>query len=149
MTRHGWWLAIAASVVTAIAVAVAAFALTSRPTSDCTVVRSMLDYNNQFNQDTSARTDAKVETTESDYRQWAAQLRNLADQVHDADRNLGEHADDMADLADQLSTLVPRFRAESQASTPLENDPPQSLREYSRIGQEFDKTLIALDSACP
>lgn len=152
MTRRGWWVVGSMAVVAAIAAAVSGILLSSRPVPECAIVRSMIDYNKQVNQEINDRTDARVETTESDYRQWATHLRDLADQIPDDERSLDEHATNIADLADQLVELYPRFRAESLSRPPLETDPPQLsqlLREYSRMAKEFDDNLIALDSACP
>ncbi|MGV0837335.1 hypothetical protein [Mycolicibacterium thermoresistibile] len=149
MTRRRWWIVGAIGVVTAIAVVATGLVIANRHASECAIVRSIIDYNNQFNQEVSDKTDARVETTESDYRQWATHLRDLADQISGDERNLDEHAANLADLAGQFAELYPRFRAESLSRPPLEADPPESLREYSRIGQEFDTKLVALDNACP
>ena len=148
MTRRRWWI-IAAIVATAIiAVANAGFALSNRVGSNCDVVRSMIDYNNQFNQNVSGKTEAKIETPEADYTRWSLQLRAFADQIHD-DPSLTKQADSVADLAEQFAAIIPRFRAESSARSPLEKNPPPSVREFSRVSQEFNASLIELDKACP
>ena len=115
----------------------------------------MIDYNKEFNEEVDEATQAAInatqanpDTAEPDYKQWAVQLRALADQVQ-GDSNLNEDAHTMADLADDLTTVIPQLRAESSAGSPLNTDQPQALQEFSRIGQEFDDTLIALDKACP
>jgi hypothetical protein len=120
----------------------------NNPTSDCDTARLMIDYNNQFNQDVRERTQEQVDTSVDDYKEWSSRLQELADQVTD-DAALAERADELADLAGQTSALIPRYRAESSAMSPLDPSPPASASEYSRIGEEFQRNLVALEKACP
>ncbi|MGU3499433.1 hypothetical protein [Mycobacterium sp. C31M] len=108
----------------------------------------MIDYNNEFNEDVRERTQEQVDTSVDDYKEWSSRLQQLADQIKD-DAALAERADELADLAGQTSALIPRYRAESSAMSPLNPSPPASVGEYSRIGQEFQESLVALDHACP
>ncbi|MBP2450955.1 hypothetical protein [Mycolicibacterium lutetiense] len=108
----------------------------------------MIAFNKQFDQDVNSRTGADDEITDADYSKWATQLQGFADQIQD-DPGLVEHADKMADLADQTAKLAPRIRADLSAMPRQATAPPPSAREYSRIAKEFNDNLIALDSACP
>lgn len=149
MTRHKWWIAGGVGVAfVLIAVAVGTFALSNRPGSDCVVARSMIDYNKQFDKEVRANDDSGVETSVSDYERWASELKRFADQVHD-DPSLTEHADDLANLADQTAALLPQARAELSTKSARDTQLPQSARDYSRISKEFDDNLVALDDACP
>ncbi|OBB22009.1 hypothetical protein A5792_08290 [Mycolicibacterium peregrinum] len=148
MTRRRWWILGVIGVAAMVAVAGGVFVLSNRPASDCAVVRSMLDYNKQFGEGVNAKTDAWTETTDSDYTQWATHLRGFADQIRD-DPGLAEHADKLADLADQTVKLVPQARADLSTQPQEATAPPPSAREYSRIAKEFNDNLVALDNACP
>lgn len=147
-TRFGWRLVAGIGSVAVIAVAVVGCASSNRPTSDCATARSIIDYNNEFNEDVRQRADQQIETSVDDYQRWASRLQELADQIKD-DAALAERADDLADLAGQTSALIPRYRAESSAMSPLDPSPPTSVSEYSRIGEEFQQSLVELDHACP
>lgn len=147
-TRSRWRLVTGIGSVTVIAMAVVGCQTSNHPTSDCGTARLMIDYNNEFNEDVRERTDEQVETSVDDYKRWASRLQELADQIKD-DAALAERADELADLAGQTSALIPRYRAESSAMSPLDPSPPASVSEYSRIGQEFQESLVELDHACP
>ncbi|OMC05697.1 hypothetical protein A5733_18635 [Mycobacterium sp. NS-7484] len=123
------------------------FELSNRAASKCAVVQSMIEYNKQFDHNVKTNTEAGIETTDSDYRQWAAQLQEFADQIQD-DPALGERATKMAELADQTAELVPRARADLSSMPQAATAPPPSAREYSRIAHEFHDNLMALDGAC-
>lgn len=147
MARRKVWILAGIGVALTIAAVASVFALSNHPASDCAVVRSMIDYNRQSNEKVSSQTDPRVETTDADYTQWAAQLQEFADQIH-SDLSLAEHADKIADLADQTAKLVPRARADLAAMPRYPTAPPPSAREYSRIAKEFNDNLVALDNAC-
>jgi hypothetical protein len=108
----------------------------------------MIDYNNEFNDDVRERTDQQIDTSVDDYKGWASQLQEFADQIED-DAALAEQADELADLAARTSALIPRYRAESSAMSPLDPSPPESVSEYSQIGRDFQDNLVALKHACP
>ncbi|WP_142386853.1 hypothetical protein [Mycobacterium hubeiense] len=148
ITRRNWLIAGGLAAVVVVLGATAAVVLSNRAPSDCAVVSSIIDYNNQFNESVRQKSDARVETSDSDYTEWAARIKQLADQIHN-NQGLAEQADKLADLAGQTAALVPRYRAESSAMSPLETTPPESVRDYSRIGTEFNDTLAVLDNACP
>lgn len=147
-TRSGWRFVAGIGSVAVIAMSVAGCPSSNHPTPDCATVRSMIDYNNEFNEDVLERSGEQVETSIDDYTAWASQLEKLASQIED-DAALAERADKLAELAGQTSDLIPRYRAESSAMSPLDPSPPASVTEYSRIGQEFQDNLVALDQACP
>jgi len=147
MSRRRWWIVGAIGVVAAIAVVAPGLELANRPASDCVVVRSMIDYNKQSGQDAHAQREGWGETASPDYNQWAGQLHTFAQQI--SDPSLEEHADKLADLADETAKLVPRAQADLSAMPRQPNELPPSAREYSRISKEFNDNLIALDNACP
>lgn len=148
MTRRKWWITGAIGLIAILGATIAGVAVIHRPISDCAVVRSMIDYNEQFNQHVNKKSEDQTETPESDYAQWSERLRGFADQIHD-NPDLAEKTDAIADLAGQYAVLVPKFRAESSARSPLETNPSPSDAELSRIAKEFDDNLVALDNACP
>lgn len=147
-TRSKWRLVTGIGSVSVLAMSIVGCQTSTGPNSDCETARLMIDYNNEFNEDVRQRSQDRIDTSVDDYKKWSSRLHELADQIND-DAVLAERADELADLAGQTAALIPRYRSESSAMSPLDPSPPASVSEYSRIGQEFQESLVALDHACP
>lgn len=141
MRRRRWWFAGGAIAAVAAVIAVLCLVfLTDRPTSDCASVRSMIDYNKQFNDSVESSTEKGTQPSVAACQDWASQLSHLAGQVHDP--TLAQQAGTVAALAGQTVTIVQRFRADaSDAAGP-------DAQDYGRIGKEFNPNLVALNQAC-
>ena len=130
-----------AAAVAVLAVVLAVWHSRSSAPSDCDTVRALVGYNREFTEQTktSAKTNNPELSTVEQYRQWAARMREYADQLGDPD--LTARAQSAAGFAAKTADLVPRYRA-----TP---DDVEVSRQYANIGIEFGNAITALDYACP
>ncbi|MGW4100279.1 MULTISPECIES: hypothetical protein [unclassified Mycobacterium] len=137
MTGRRWLILGGIGLVATVALAAGVFVLSSRPASDCAVIRSMLDYSRQFARAVISKKDAGDEVTAADYTQWSARLHGFADQIH-GDPGLAERADTMAERAAKMANLAPGATG-----------PRPSIRESLYISAEFNESLTVLEGACP
>ncbi len=142
MSARRWWLVVAA-LATTVVVALAVVWLTRPSTSDCATVREILSYNDDHSSMVARNTDG--ETPESDYQAWAAHLGELADEVTEPD--LAEHANRVADLADQTVSVVRQAR--DDVTRQPETAPPPWVSDYAKLNAEFATEVHLLGQRCP
>ncbi|MGX9788712.1 hypothetical protein [Mycobacterium sp. MMS18-G62] len=147
MPRRRWWIGggVIAAALIVIAVLTVVFLANNR-TPDCTTVRSMITYNDQFNQGIESATAANTQPSVEDYQNWASQLEKYAGEIHD--QSLAQHANAMADLATRTVSVVKQFRSDPQTDEAPPSAPPQYAKDYAQLGQEFNTNLVALEDAC-
>jgi hypothetical protein len=149
VTRRKWAWSLAAVVILVVAGIVAAVLISSRhDDGDCRVARSMIDYNKSQSQllADAFNPDQDRQPAVSAYRAWADRLRQ--DSTRIAAPELAQHADRLADEADQLVGLVEEARTDK--SVPADPDaPPPWAQPYAELSHQFHDNLVALDQACP
>jgi len=146
MSTRRWWLVVAA-LATTVVVALAVVWLTRPATSDCQTVREILSSNDDHSSMVARNTDGETpaETSESDYQTWAAHLGELADEVTEPD--LAEHANRVADLADQTVSVVRQAR--DDVNRQPETTPPPWVSDYAKLNAKFADELHLLGQRCP
>lgn len=149
MKTRRLWIASASAIVAVAAVVAVIFIWVppGTPNSDCTTVRQLLDYNQSHNDKLTAQTDADdtTETSLSDLKGWASQLRTYAAEI--TDPRLAPHADRLAGLADQTITVVEEAR--DGTAQPPPSGPPPWAQKYADLNVQFRSELGSLKTACP
>jgi hypothetical protein len=142
MTRRRKLLAIAAAVVTLIAVVAGLLLYRSshRGSPDCGTVQALIEDNNRFRDELKASAGQKDSNPASadEYRQWAERMKDYAGKISQPD--LADQAKIAADRAGRIADLVPKYRAKP--------DDPATAREYAGIGIEFGNAISRMEYAC-
>lgn len=130
---------IAALIAVVVGIVVAGH-LRARKPSDCDVVRALIGYNGEFTEQTkeSAKANNPDLATETQYRDWAEQIKAYAAQI--SDPALSKKADTAAEFAAQTADLVPKYRAKP--------DDAGVAGQYARIGIEYANAITMLDYSC-
>lgn len=148
MTNRRWWIigAIALVVVAAVATVVLVRVVPDKADTDCAKVHQLIEYNLAHNKAVAAQSDPDhmTETSLSDYRAWAAQLKAYSDGM--VDPGLSTHARRLAELADQTVAVIALARDDA-ARSPVPGPPPWAKR-YAELNVEFSSELRTLAQAC-
>ena len=144
-----WWLALAVAVVALVGF-VLSETVFNKPSEECKPVIEMLDYNSAQGKLIASHADSdnpSVPTVAEDtaYQQWADGMAQRAEKV--TDPNLASTAVQVADLASQFVTKLPRVRAEAENHAPGA-PAPQVLYEMAVLNQRIEDGLDQLAKAC-
>ncbi|BBZ76895.1 hypothetical protein MANY_22320 [Mycolicibacterium anyangense] len=143
MTKRKWQI-LGAVLFTVVAVGgLLLFRLNHDSSDDCATVRAMIAYNKQFSAVAGSNNPEVADI--GSYERWARQLHTYADGIHN--QRLAESANNLASLADRTVTVVQEFRAEQ--ADPSTSQPPHSVQDYARVGQQFHDDLATLNQYCP
>ena len=121
---------------------------TSDAHDDCSIARSLIDYNKAQNEKLRAAIDPDAGSQPSidAYQAWAQQIRAYSTQIHRPD--LVRHGQELADDAQQFVGLVQEIH--SNHSVPAHpGEPPPGIQRYAYLTKQFHDNLAALDTACP
>lgn len=142
--RVRWALVVALAVATVTAVA---FVIWEPKTSDCNLVRTMLDDNETHSREiaTKFNSSASEEASISDYQNWATQMQHYAGQI--TDPQLMPHTERIASLASQTVTLARQARMETLQSN--DRGTPNWVQNYASITSETVNEINALEALCP
>lgn len=144
MTRHR--LRIAVGVVLSVAIAIGIVLVVSGRTSDCATVQSMIAYNNDFNEHVESSAPNGPQIRIAEYREWASHLDQLAEKIRDP--ALAEDARNVTNLAEESLPLVEEYLKDGPLDPQYNSAPPQYIKDYGRIAQQFKAAMVTLDQKC-